>query len=111
MARITVPKPPRSAYNPGRPAGTLLQAQLTHLEWAVRAAGERTGGKRDAPSGITEGQVAERIEQLMAELHQKTVGRAPIIHPTSGTRKRSRTPAKRRMGAGKRKRSHQRKTG
>ena len=42
MAVIRIPKTPKSAYNPKRPAGTLLQSQLKHLEWAVRPAGQRT---------------------------------------------------------------------
>jgi hypothetical protein len=83
MARIPVPKTPRSAYNPERQAGALLLAQLKHLEWAVRPAAERTPGKIDVPSNVTEAEAAARIARLMNELNQQTVGRAPIIKPTS----------------------------
>jgi len=41
MAVISVPKTPKKAYDPRRPAGTLLQNQIRHLEWAVRPAGKR----------------------------------------------------------------------
>jgi hypothetical protein len=41
MATINVPKPPRKAFNPSRPASDLLRSQVEHLEWAVRHAGER----------------------------------------------------------------------
>ena len=84
MARIPVPKTPRSAYNPERQAGTLLLAQLKHLEWAVRPAAERTPGKIDLPPNITEAEAAARIAQLMRDLNRQTVGREPIIKPASG---------------------------
>ena len=35
MKVIKIPKTPKSAYNPGRPASALLRAQVEHLEAAV----------------------------------------------------------------------------
>ena len=75
--RITVPKTPRTAYDPQRKAGTLLCDQLHHLEWAVRPASARVDLKKsDQP--LTEGEVAERIHELMARLHENTIGREPV---------------------------------
>ena len=34
MALIPVPKPPKSAYNPDRPVGSLLKSQVEHLREA-----------------------------------------------------------------------------
>ncbi len=95
MVRISVPKPPKDAYNPDRPAGTLLREQLKHLEWAVRPAAERTPGKIEVPEDLTEAEAAARVAALMAELHQKTVGREPVIAPKSrGSRRRPRRTPK-----------------
>ena len=104
MARIAVPKTPKSAYNPERQAGALLLAQLKHLEWAVRPAAERMPGKIDVPAHMTEAEAAARIAQLMHELNQQTVGREPIIKPTPRRpprRSRSKS-ARRRTNARKR---------
>ena len=61
MAVIKVPKTPRSAYQPDRPAGQLLLAQVAHLEHAVGL--PETKRKR-----LTEGAAAEYIRQLTARL-------------------------------------------
>jgi hypothetical protein len=100
MLRIPVPKTPKAAFNPERRAGTLLKAQLTHLEWAVRPAAERRPGRFDVPTDLTEAQVAARIERLMADLHQKTASREPVIKPKAGARpgpspKRAKRPRER----------------
>jgi len=89
VARIAVPKTPKSAYNPDRQAGALLLAQLKHLEWAVRPAGERTPGKIEVPPNVTEAEAAARIAQLMTQLNQQTVGREPVIKPKSQPSRRS----------------------
>jgi hypothetical protein len=61
MAVIKVPKTPRSAFQPGRPAGQLLLAQVEHLEHAVGLPFRKR--KR-----LTEGEAAEYIRQLTARL-------------------------------------------
>ena len=83
MAQITVPKPPKKAFNPKRRASELLLSQVEHLEWAVRHAGERrpsnsarrklkrqkafgTGYKVKPPK--TEADAAARMAKLTAQL-------------------------------------------
>jgi hypothetical protein len=68
MAVINVPKTPDKAYNPRRRPGALIQSQLTHLEWAVRPAGERTQGKFHVKPAKTEAEAAARIQKLTQEL-------------------------------------------
>ena len=67
MEVIKVPKTPKSAYNPGRPASALLKAQVEHLE---AAAGVQAGDvrKRRRPPR-TEGEASKYIEQLTRTLH------------------------------------------
>lgn len=72
MALIPVPKPPKKAYNPRRPAGTLLQNQLLHLEWAVRPAAERVPERfNKIKKAKNEGEAARRIEKLTQELKRQ----------------------------------------
>jgi hypothetical protein len=78
MAIIRVPKPPASAYNPERPAGTLLRRQLEHLEWAVRPAAERGPDKLRLTPVVTEADAAARIAALTALLHRQTIGKPPL---------------------------------
>ncbi|MGE3277289.1 MAG: hypothetical protein AB7O67_19415 [Vicinamibacterales bacterium] len=66
MAIIRVPKPPSSAFNPGRRASDLLKQQVEHLEWAVLPAGRRRGRTPRPPR--TEAEAAARTEQLMRQL-------------------------------------------
>src|SRR5213075_1649047 len=62
MTRIKVPKPPRSAFNPDRPASSLLRAQILHLEHAL--------GVPESPPNKrwTEGAAARYIAELTARL-------------------------------------------
>ena len=72
MAPIPVPKPPKKAYNPRRPAGTLLQNQLLHLEWAVRPAAQRTPAHFEKiKKAKSEAEAARRIEKLTQELKRQ----------------------------------------
>jgi hypothetical protein len=76
MADIKVPKPPKSAFNPNRPASDLLKNQVAHLEWAVRHAGERViisgAVKANAGSKIkpvkTEADASARMSALIPRL-------------------------------------------
>jgi hypothetical protein len=104
MAVIRVPKTPRKAFDPTRPAGTLLQSQLQHLEWAVRPAAERRGKAFRVKPAKTEAEAAARIAKLNAKLHlQATAPRdvmppiadAAAERPPSATSKRSSKPSKR----------------
>jgi|SRR5882757_6453255 len=98
MAMIPVPKPPKKAYNPRRPAGTLLQNQLTHLEWAVRPAGERKPAalKKIKPAK-TEGEAARRIAALTKRLLTPPVPKGPRRSPV----KKRKAASKRRPRKGK----------
>ena len=94
MAAIPVPKTPKTAYNPNRTPGTLLQNQLKHLEWAIRPAAKRRGKFACTPAK-TEAEAADRIEELMLELHRQTVGRSPIAQARPAKSARSTSRARR----------------
>jgi hypothetical protein len=83
MAVISVPKTPKKAYNPRRPAGTLLQNQILHLEWAVRPAGKRQPKdfKKIKPAR-NEAEAAARIGKLTQELQRQSALPQGTIPPT-----------------------------
>ena len=85
MAVIRVPKTPKSAYNPQRPPGTLLQSQLKHLEWAVRPAGERTAKAFRVKPASTEAEAAARIATLNEELHTQATSPKGVVPPPPAT--------------------------
>jgi hypothetical protein len=84
MAEIRVPKTPRKAYNPQRPPGTLLQNQLCHLEWAVRPAAARTKERFRVKPAKTEGEAADRIAKLTAQLHEQAAAPRDVVPPIPG---------------------------
>lgn len=67
MTEIKVPKTPKKAFNPDRPASDLLKSQVTHLEWAVRHAGERRAGYKVKPVR-SEAEAAARMAALLPRL-------------------------------------------
>jgi hypothetical protein len=81
MAVIRVPKTPKKAYDPQRPAGTLLQNQLRHLEWAVRPAAARRGKAFKVRPAKTEGEAAARIAKLNATLHGQATAPRDVMPP------------------------------
>ena len=81
MAVIRVPKTPKKAFDPQRPAGTLLQSQLKHLEWAVRPAGERRGKAFRIRPAKTEAEAAARIAKLNATLHRQATAPRDVMPP------------------------------
>jgi hypothetical protein len=96
MAVISVPKTPKTAYNPRRPAGTLLQNQVRHLEWAVRPAGKRKPKdfKKIKPAK-TEAEAAARIAKLTYELQrQSALPPGTIPPPPAATRRARKKTAK-----------------
>jgi hypothetical protein len=74
MTHIKVPKTPRSAFNPDRPASALLIAHVMHLEHALGLP-ERSPKKR-----LTEGAAARYIGELTARL----TGQPPPVAATKG---------------------------
>lgn len=110
MAEIKVPKPPRNAFNPNRPASDLLRHQVEHLEWAVRHAGERRRGYKVKPVR-TEADAAARMASLIPRLESASrlpfgtseipgrdapVARRKSKKPSKARRKRSATRKTRR---------------
>jgi hypothetical protein len=94
MAVISVPKTPKKAYDPRRPAGTLLQNQIRHLEWAVRPAGKRKPKdfKKIKPAK-SEAEAAARIGKLTQELQRQPAlpqGTIPPM-PPAARKKKART--------------------
>ena len=85
MTDIKVPKTPRSAFNPDRPASSLLRAQIMHLEHAV--------GVRESPRGKkwTEGAAARYIAELTARLTGQPV---PVSAQKKSTPSKSKKPKK-----------------
>src|ERR1041384_1035 len=80
MTVIKLKKVPAKAFNPKRPASTLLLSQIEHLEHAV--------GREPRRIKRTEGQAARYIAELTAELlrQTETVAAAPaaraLVTPT-----------------------------
>ena len=94
MALIPVPKPPKKAYNPRRPAGTLLQNQLQHLEWAVRPAAERVPARfKKIKKAKSEAEAARRIEKLTRELKLQAESPRDMI-PAYAPKPKRRLPVK-----------------
>src|SRR5436190_5247336 len=67
IRKITVPKTPKSSYDPGRPVSGLLKAQIAMLEAANLSYDPRTALRARRPK--TEGEAAQYIRTLHAELH------------------------------------------
>src|SRR5438128_2612813 len=83
MAVIRVPKTPKKAFNPQRPAGTLLQSQLKHLEWAVRPAGARSAKTFRFRPARTEAEAAARIAKLNEEMHRQATAPRDVMPPSA----------------------------
>jgi len=68
---ILVPKTPRGAYNPNRPAGLLLRSQTLHLREALLKHLEELAAilAIDPQSLKTEGDVSAYIHRATAILH------------------------------------------
>jgi hypothetical protein len=94
MAVIKVPKTPRSAFRPDRPAGGLLLAQVEHLEHAVGLP-FRKRKKR------TEGEAAEYIRQLTARVlgQPEPIAEAKPRHKKRVKKVAKRAGAKKKAGA------------
>lgn len=65
MAKVKVPRTPKSSYNPERRPSALLLDQVKHLEWAALPASQRKPEQLKVYKQVkTEWQAAERIAQL-----------------------------------------------
>jgi hypothetical protein len=90
MAVISVPKTPKTAYDPRRPAGTLLQNQIRHLEWAIRPAGKRVDLLKKIKPAKTEAEAAARIAKLTSELQRQSARPQGTLPPLPATKQRAR---------------------
>ena len=78
---VPIPKPPQSAFNKNRDAGTLLKAQTVHLRHALAKHLEKVARHlnkvaallaRDISEIKTEGDVGEYASRVTALLHPHT---------------------------------------
>jgi len=71
MARIAVPKPPASAYNPDRPVSGLLKAQAEHMSAAAHSLPLKFRARIDRYHKAirTEGEAAEYVRQVTEAIH------------------------------------------
>jgi hypothetical protein len=88
MKLITVPKTPKSAYNPKRKVSSLLKAHIANLE----AVAHKRPGATYAKRPKTEGQASAYIADLTRQLHPEigapqpvaAVQPAPVAYPIPG---------------------------
>jgi len=65
---IVIPKTPKKAYNPDRPASGLIQGQIQHLEAAAGIFHKRPGSR---PKKRSEAASAAYIEQLTSQIYAR----------------------------------------
>jgi len=70
MALISVPKPPKSAYNPDRPATSLLKAHVEHMREAESKLPLKYRSEFYAKAVRTEGEAAEYIRDVTEAIHE-----------------------------------------
>lgn len=70
MALIHVPRPPKEARNPNRPASSLLKAQVEHLQEAERRLPHRYHSEIYINAIKTEGEAAEYIRKATEAIHR-----------------------------------------
>lgn len=70
MAVIHVPRPPKSAHDPERPANALLIAQVTHLQHAERRLPLRYRSEIYSHAIRTEGEAAKYIHDVTEAIHK-----------------------------------------
>jgi hypothetical protein len=78
MAVVKVPKTPKASFDRNRRPSALLLDQISHLEWAVLPAAQRSSGQLKTPKVKTEGQAAERIAQLTAMVLNASTAAASV---------------------------------
>jgi len=75
MATIKVPKPPKSAFDKGRPVSSLLRSQLEHLQRAEFRLPADLQTNIYINAIKTEGEAADYIGQVTARLHAAHAGK------------------------------------
>jgi len=84
MVLISVPKPPKSAYNPDRPATSLLKAHVEHMREAESKLPLKYRSEFYAKAVRTEGEAAEYIRDVTEAIHE--------AHADAEKRRRTRKP-------------------
>jgi hypothetical protein len=115
MAVIKVPRTPKKAFDPDRPASDLLRRQVEHLEWAVRPASERKPDMLPKRGPKTEGEAAAKIEKLTAAVLEQArkdaeTAAAPGGFAAAATSRVAAEPAARKGAARPRKSRRRRST-
>jgi hypothetical protein len=108
---IKVPKTPKSAFNQQRPASTLLQAQIAHLEAAVGVNQPARKAPQRRRKTRTEGEAAAYIERLMKQLHPQPDRGAAIAEPPLPPASAGAPRAKKRRRARPGRRTRRRRSG
>ena len=70
MALISVPKPPKSAYNPERPVTSLLKSHVEHMREAESKLPLKYRSDFYAKAVRTEGEAAEYIRDVTEAIHE-----------------------------------------
>jgi hypothetical protein len=70
MTLIRVPKPPKSAYDPGRPASSLLKSQAEHLREAESKLPLRYRSEVYVKAIKTEDEAARYIRDVTQAIHE-----------------------------------------
>jgi len=86
MALISVPTPPKNAYDPHRPATSLLKAHVEHMREAESKLPLKYRSEFYAKAVRTEGEAAEYIRDVTEAIHE--------AH--ADAEKRRRTPTRKR---------------
>ncbi|HYK37975.1 hypothetical protein [Alloacidobacterium sp.] len=76
MAIIQVPRPPKDAMNPNRPANALLLSQVEHMHEAEKRLPLRYRTDIYVNAIKTEGEVANYIREVTAAIHRAHVDAA-----------------------------------
>jgi hypothetical protein len=76
MTVIHVPRPPKSAHDPSRPANTLLKAQIEHLQEAEWKLPIENQSNIYVNAIQTEGEAAEYIQKVTEAIHAAYEGAA-----------------------------------
>ena len=87
MALISVPKPPKSAYNPDRPVTSLLKSHVEHMREAESKLPLKFRSEFYAKAVRTEREAAEYIRDVTEAIHE--------AHGEAEKRRRVRTKKRR----------------
>jgi hypothetical protein len=83
---VPIPKPPKSAFNKNRPAGTLLRAQAMHLRHALARHVQKVARHLNRVGDL----LATDLDTIKTEAHVSEYARrvTAILHPHGGRRDR-----------------------